>query len=46
MPLLIHPSYRFIKTYAFSDIRFLKILRSEEKERSGALRLQITPYYQ
>ncbi|WP_150143348.1 hypothetical protein [Candidatus Enterovibrio escicola] len=31
-PLLIRPSYRFITTYAFSDIRFLKVPRSEKKE--------------
>nr|WP_223824311.1 hypothetical protein [Candidatus Enterovibrio escacola] len=35
MPSLIRPSYRFIITYAFSDIRFLKVPRSEEKERWG-----------
>nr|WP_263363717.1 hypothetical protein [Candidatus Enterovibrio escacola] len=29
---LIRPSYRFVTTYAFLDIRFLKVLRSEEKE--------------
>nr|WP_190319306.1 hypothetical protein [Candidatus Enterovibrio escacola] len=29
---LIRPSYRFVITYAFSEIRFLKVLRSEEKE--------------
>nr|WP_199399508.1 hypothetical protein [Candidatus Enterovibrio escacola] len=32
---LIHLSYRFITTYVFSDIRFLKVPRSEEKERRG-----------
>nr|WP_223824234.1 hypothetical protein [Candidatus Enterovibrio escacola] len=32
LPSLIRISYRFITTYAFSDIRFSKVLRSEEKE--------------
>nr|WP_241896407.1 hypothetical protein [Candidatus Enterovibrio escacola] len=32
---LIYPSYRFVITYAFSNIRFLKVPRSEEKERWG-----------
>nr|WP_263363848.1 hypothetical protein [Candidatus Enterovibrio escacola] len=32
---MIRPSYRFITIYAFSDIRFLKVPRSEEKERWG-----------
>nr|WP_263363720.1 transposase [Candidatus Enterovibrio escacola] len=31
MPSLIRPSYRFVTTYVFSDIRFLKVPRSEEK---------------
>ncbi len=31
--LLIRLSYRFVTTYAFLDIRFLKVQRSEEKER-------------
>ncbi|WP_223824016.1 hypothetical protein [Candidatus Enterovibrio escicola] len=35
LPSLICLSYRFITTYAFSDIRFLKVQRSEEKERWG-----------
>nr|WP_223824112.1 hypothetical protein [Candidatus Enterovibrio escacola] len=38
MPLLIRPSYRFVTTYAFSDSRFLKVPRSEEKERWGGFR--------
>uniref|UniRef100_UPI003743A55A hypothetical protein n=1 Tax=Candidatus Enterovibrio escicola TaxID=1927127 RepID=UPI003743A55A len=29
---LIRLSYRFIRTYVFSDIRFLKVPRSEENE--------------
>nr|WP_263363902.1 hypothetical protein [Candidatus Enterovibrio escacola] len=38
MPSLIRPSYRFVTTYVFSDIRFLKVPRSEEKERwSGSM---------
>nr|WP_223823726.1 hypothetical protein [Candidatus Enterovibrio escacola] len=32
-PSLIQPSYRFVTTYAYLDIRFLKAPRSEEKER-------------
>nr|WP_263363916.1 hypothetical protein [Candidatus Enterovibrio escacola] len=32
---LIRLSYRFVTTYAFSDIRFLKVPQSEEKERWG-----------
>nr|WP_263363807.1 hypothetical protein [Candidatus Enterovibrio escacola] len=35
MPLLIGPSYRIITTYEFSDIRFLKVPRSEKKKRGG-----------
>ncbi|WP_263363599.1 hypothetical protein [Candidatus Enterovibrio escicola] len=35
MPSLIRPRYSFITTYAFLDIRFLKVPRSEEKERWG-----------
>nr|WP_241896425.1 hypothetical protein [Candidatus Enterovibrio escacola] len=35
MPLLIRPSYRFVTTYAFLDIRSSKVPRSEEKERWG-----------
>nr|WP_263363605.1 hypothetical protein [Candidatus Enterovibrio escacola] len=35
LPLLIRLSYRFVTTYAFSDIRFLKVSRSEEKELGG-----------
>nr|WP_263363537.1 transposase [Candidatus Enterovibrio escacola] len=35
MPSLIRLSYRFGITYAFSNIRFLKVPRSEEKERWG-----------
>nr|WP_223824319.1 hypothetical protein [Candidatus Enterovibrio escacola] len=35
MPLLIYPSYRLVITTAFSDIRFLKVPRSQEKERCG-----------
>uniref|UniRef100_UPI0037433361 hypothetical protein n=1 Tax=Candidatus Enterovibrio escicola TaxID=1927127 RepID=UPI0037433361 len=30
--LSIRLSYRFVTTYTFSDIRFLKVPRSEEKE--------------
>nr|WP_241896401.1 hypothetical protein [Candidatus Enterovibrio escacola] len=30
------PSYKLITTYAFSDIRFLKVPRNEEKERWGS----------
>nr|WP_150140340.1 hypothetical protein [Candidatus Enterovibrio escacola] len=33
MPAVIRLSYRFITTYAFSDIRFSQVPRSEEKER-------------
>nr|WP_263363782.1 hypothetical protein [Candidatus Enterovibrio escacola] len=33
MPSLIRPSYRFVTTYAFSDIWFLKVPRREEKKR-------------
>nr|WP_223824414.1 hypothetical protein [Candidatus Enterovibrio escacola] len=32
LPLLIRPSYRFVTTYTFSDIRFLKVPGSKEKE--------------
>ncbi|PCS23232.1 Mobile element protein [Candidatus Enterovibrio escicola] len=32
---MIRPSYRLVTTYAFSDIRCLKVPRSEEKERWG-----------
>nr|WP_263363617.1 hypothetical protein [Candidatus Enterovibrio escacola] len=32
LPSLIRLSYWFVITYAFSDIRFLKVSRSEEKE--------------
>nr|WP_263363645.1 hypothetical protein [Candidatus Enterovibrio escacola] len=35
MPSLIRLSYKFVIINAFSDIRFLKVLRSEEKERWG-----------
>nr|WP_150149323.1 hypothetical protein [Candidatus Enterovibrio escacola] len=35
MPSLIRLSYRFVITYSFSDIRFLKVPRSDEKERCG-----------
>ncbi|PCS21135.1 hypothetical protein [Candidatus Enterovibrio escicola] len=35
LPLLIRPRYRFITTLAFLDIRFLKVPRSEKKERWG-----------
>ncbi|WP_339376601.1 hypothetical protein [Candidatus Enterovibrio escicola] len=35
LPSLIRPSYRFVIPYAFSDIRFLKVPRSEKKERWG-----------
>ncbi|PCS23136.1 hypothetical protein [Candidatus Enterovibrio escicola] len=35
LPSLICPSYRFVTTSAFSDIRFLKVPRSEKKERWG-----------
>nr|WP_241896499.1 hypothetical protein [Candidatus Enterovibrio escacola] len=35
MPSLIHPNYRFVTIYVFSDIKFLKVPRSEEKERCG-----------
>nr|WP_223824064.1 hypothetical protein [Candidatus Enterovibrio escacola] len=35
MPSLIRPSYRFVTTYEFSDIRFLKVPQSEKKERWG-----------
>nr|WP_223824221.1 hypothetical protein [Candidatus Enterovibrio escacola] len=35
MPSLIRPRYKFITTYAFSDISFLKVPRSAEKERWG-----------
>nr|WP_199399301.1 hypothetical protein [Candidatus Enterovibrio escacola] len=35
LPSLIRPSYRLVTTYAFSDIRFLNVPRSEEKERWG-----------
>nr|WP_263363876.1 hypothetical protein [Candidatus Enterovibrio escacola] len=30
-PSLIRPRYRFVTTYAFLDIRFLKVPRSEER---------------
>ncbi|PCS23654.1 Mobile element protein [Candidatus Enterovibrio escicola] len=33
LPVLIHLSCRFVTTYAFSNIRFLKVLRHEEKKR-------------
>ncbi len=33
LPLLIRLSYRFITTYAFSDIMFLNVPISEEKGR-------------
>nr|WP_190319258.1 hypothetical protein [Candidatus Enterovibrio escacola] len=36
---MISLSYRFVTTYAFLDIRFLKVLRSEEKERWGGSRV-------
>nr|WP_146679050.1 hypothetical protein [Candidatus Enterovibrio escacola] len=32
LPSLIHPSYKLITTYVFSDIKCLKVQRSEEKE--------------
>nr|WP_223824003.1 hypothetical protein [Candidatus Enterovibrio escacola] len=35
MPSLIRPRYKFITTSAFSDIRFLKVPQSEEKELRG-----------
>nr|WP_223823721.1 hypothetical protein [Candidatus Enterovibrio escacola] len=35
LPSLIRPRHRFITPYAFSSISFLKVPRSEEKERWG-----------
>ncbi len=35
LSLLIHPSYRFVTTYEFSNISSLKVPRREEKERWG-----------
>nr|WP_263364331.1 hypothetical protein [Candidatus Enterovibrio escacola] len=35
MPYLIRPSCSFITTCTFSDIRFLKVPRSEEKKLWG-----------
>nr|WP_263363589.1 hypothetical protein [Candidatus Enterovibrio escacola] len=35
--LSIRLSYRFVTTSAFSDIRFLKVLRSEKKKRWGGI---------
>nr|WP_241896469.1 hypothetical protein [Candidatus Enterovibrio escacola] len=32
LPSLIRLSYRFLISYAFSDIRFLKVPRSKKKE--------------
>nr|WP_199399461.1 hypothetical protein [Candidatus Enterovibrio escacola] len=46
MPSLIHPSYRFVTTYAFSDIRFLKYLKARKRNDGLVLRLQITPHDQ
>nr|WP_150137751.1 hypothetical protein [Candidatus Enterovibrio escacola] len=37
-PLLIRLSYRFITTLAFSDVRFLKVPRSEERNDVVVLR--------
>nr|WP_223866616.1 hypothetical protein [Candidatus Enterovibrio escacola] len=33
LPSLIRLRYRFVITYVFSNIRFLKVPRSEKKER-------------
>nr|WP_223823717.1 hypothetical protein [Candidatus Enterovibrio escacola] len=35
LPLLIHLSDRFVTTYVFSDIRFLKVPRRKKKEGWG-----------
>nr|WP_223824118.1 hypothetical protein [Candidatus Enterovibrio escacola] len=32
---MIHPSYRFVTTYAFLNISFLKVTRRDEKKRRG-----------
>nr|WP_263363577.1 hypothetical protein [Candidatus Enterovibrio escacola] len=36
MPSLLRQKYRFVTTYAFSNIKFLKVPRSKKKERWGS----------
>ncbi|PCS22526.1 hypothetical protein BTN49_1747 [Candidatus Enterovibrio escicola] len=38
LPSLIRPSYRFVTTYAFSDIRFLQVPRSKKRNYEVVLR--------
>nr|WP_241896482.1 hypothetical protein [Candidatus Enterovibrio escacola] len=42
LPSLIRPSYRFVTTCVFTDIRFLQVPRSEEKERWSNFKLPFT----